>query len=47
MAQTEAFIQRRRQASHETSNADTEGESSEGDEGINLERMNETLYVPP
>ena len=47
MAQTEAFIQRRRQASRETSNADTEGGSSEVDERINLERMNETLYVPP
>ena len=45
MIQTEAFIQRRHQASREASNADTEGESPEEDEGINLERINETLYV--
>ena len=55
MAQTETAIQRRRQASHESSDLDTEGGDTqgydiEGDEdgqGISFENLNETLYVQP
>ena len=55
MAQTEAAIQRRRQASLENSNSDTEGNDTEGyhvegdedSQGFSFEKINETLYVQP